>query len=420
MKSRIRVIAILCSLVIAPLTYEVDAHGEEALDISGSWLFQVDTDLGSGSPTITFKQEGENLTGEYDGTFGKLPLSGTIKDHQINFSFITKATGQDETIVYSGSVEQNTMKGDIQLGGAGSGTFLGKRELTSPSTVNSSAATEPVQKVKRSLGELLTPEIRAVAPAEVAALLNEVDVRRDVKVAETPEKTLLLDVYSPKGRQKSALPCAVWIHGGGLTALSKDYDLIRWCAAYTARAGFVSMSIDYRLRPEAELPAAIIDAKTAVRYVRAHAKKFGIDPNRIAVAGESAGGYLATFVAFAPGIPEFQSKDESDTPEDVKCAVIWYTPAAWKDLKYHSLEYISKEDPPALFIHGDSDSLVDPADSKIFADRYQAVGAEAELMIIQNAEHGFFDVNSNVEAYKKHMTDALDASVAFLNKHIGN
>lgn len=404
-----RVVVAMCGALVTFWTLAVSAQGNETIDVTGEWNFQVETDLGTGNPTIIFKQEGEKLTGEYEGMFGTLPVTGTVKDGNIDFSYITNATGQDETVAYSGTVEQNSMKGNIQLGEAGSGNFTAKRGAPAP----------PSRTGNRSLGDLLTQEIRAVAPAQVAALLQEVEVRRDVVVAETPEKTLLLDVYSPKGRSKDALPAVVWIHGGGLTALTKDYDLIRWCAAYTARAGFVSVSIDYRLRPEAELPAAIIDAKTAVRFVRAHAKEFGIDPDRIAVAGESAGGYLAAFVAFAPGADEFQSEVAANTSDNVACAVIWYTPA-WRELPYRPLEYISERGPPALFIHGDQDSLVNPSDSTTFVERCRAVGGEAELMIIENAEHGFFDINADVEAYKRHMTDALDATVAFLQKHIGN
>ena len=296
--------------------------------------------------------------------------------------------------------------------------LLGTANAKETVAANSAVQTPPpVQAAKRSLSDVLTPEIRACAPAQVAELTQQVDVRRDITFADTPEKKLLLDVYSPKGRGNGPLPCVIWIHGGALVSLTKDYDLIRWCAAYTARAGFVSMSIDYRLRPEAELPAAIIDAKTAVRFVRAHAKEFGIDPERIAVAGESAGGYLAAFVAFAAGAPEFRSAWEAETKDDVACAVMWYTPA-WTELKFHPLEYISKEDPPALFIHGDQDSLVNPADSKTYVDRCHAVGAKAELLIIEDAEHGFFDINGNVDAYKKHMTEALDPSVAFLRRHL--
>ena len=123
----------------------------------------------------------------------------------------------------------------------------------------------------RTLSDLITPEIRGFVPAHVEQLVQTVEVRRDIAFAETPEKTLLMDVYAPKQRADAALPCVVWIHGGGLQGLTKDYDLIRWCAIHTARAGFVSMSIDYRLRPEAELPAAIIDVNAAVRYIRARA-----------------------------------------------------------------------------------------------------------------------------------------------------
>lgn len=390
------------------------AHGEE-MGVSGRWKLKVESSRGPGAPTFTFEQDGEKLSGQYKGTFGGAAVTGTVKGNEIEFSYPGYVNGEKTVVSYYGTIEGSSMKGKVEFGEKGkygTGTFTGGR------AVSASSPTVPSRSVtKSSMETAVTPEVMSFLAAHVKDLVSQVEVRRDVVFAEAPEKKLLLDVYSPKDRSDAPLPCVVWIHGGALKSLSKDWNLIRWCAAYTARAGFVSVSIDYRLLQEAELPAAIIDAKTAVRFVRAHAKDFGIDPSRIAVAGESAGGYLAAFVAFAADAPEFQSAREADTKEDVACAVIWYTPV-WPELTFHPLDYISKGDPPALFVHGDHDSLVNPADSKTFVDRCHAVGATAEMLFIKNAEHGLFDINGNVEAYQAHMTEALDATVAFLRKQL--
>ena len=93
-------------------------------DISGAWVFQVETSAGSGSPTFTFKQEGEKLTGDYKGAFGEAPLTGTVKGGKVDFEI----KGQQGTLTYTGTIEKDgTMKGTVQLGDVGSGTWTGKR-----------------------------------------------------------------------------------------------------------------------------------------------------------------------------------------------------------------------------------------------------------------------------------------------------
>ena len=93
-------------------------------DISGAWVFQVETSAGSGSPTFNFKQEGEKLTGDYKGAFGEAPLTGTVKGGKIDFEI----KGQQGTLTYTGTIEKDgTMKGTVQLGEVGSGTWTGKR-----------------------------------------------------------------------------------------------------------------------------------------------------------------------------------------------------------------------------------------------------------------------------------------------------
>jgi len=97
-------------------------------NVTGVWDFAVETSQGSGSPTFTFKQDGEKLTGSYKGQFGEAPLMGTVKGSDIKFVIKVSAQGQDMTITYSGKIESNnSMKGTAALGELGEANWTGKR-----------------------------------------------------------------------------------------------------------------------------------------------------------------------------------------------------------------------------------------------------------------------------------------------------
>jgi hypothetical protein len=98
---------------------------QDKVDVSGTWVFQVETSGGSGSPTFTFKQEGEKLTGKYSGQFGEADIKGTVKGNQIEFSFTAEGLG---VITYSGTIESGAMKGKVNLGDQASGTWTAKRK----------------------------------------------------------------------------------------------------------------------------------------------------------------------------------------------------------------------------------------------------------------------------------------------------
>lgn len=99
-----------------------------AADITGSWSFSVDTDMGSGTPTFTFKQTGEKITGNYRGQLGEAPLTGTVQGNKITFSFEISPTGDKLTVVYTGTLEgDKAMKGAIDFGGQAKGTFTGTK-----------------------------------------------------------------------------------------------------------------------------------------------------------------------------------------------------------------------------------------------------------------------------------------------------
>jgi len=101
----------------------------QGMNITGVWSFVVETSQGSGSPTFTFTQSGENLTGTYKGQFGEAPLTGTVKGADLKFAIKINAQGQDLTLTYSGKIEsKDSMKGTVQLGELGEGTWTAKRK----------------------------------------------------------------------------------------------------------------------------------------------------------------------------------------------------------------------------------------------------------------------------------------------------
>jgi hypothetical protein len=98
-------------------------------DLTGKWLFTVDTSAGSGTPTITLKQAGEKLTGHYSGQLGESDLTGSVKGQDVVFTFTVDAQGFALNCTYTGTVESNdSLKGKVDLSGLGSGTFVAKRQ----------------------------------------------------------------------------------------------------------------------------------------------------------------------------------------------------------------------------------------------------------------------------------------------------
>jgi len=99
-----------------------------AADVSGKWILNVQLSAGSGSPTFTFKQDGEKLTGRYQGTLGEADVTGTVKGDDIQFQFTVKSDLGELTAKYTGKVSGDTMNGKADYGSAvGDGTFEGKR-----------------------------------------------------------------------------------------------------------------------------------------------------------------------------------------------------------------------------------------------------------------------------------------------------
>lgn len=165
------------------------------------------------------------------------------------------------------------------------------------------------------------------AAASAVAAETKVRVLRDVAFL-APDRKEKLDVYLPaEAAPGQRRPALVWIHGGGWTGGTKNEARAQNICGAAAEAGYVSVSIDYRLGPGA-WPTNLHDCKNAVRFLRARAADYGVDPDRIAVAGGSAGGHLALMVALTAGKPELDPAGDA-TPyagvsNAVRCAVNFY------------------------------------------------------------------------------------------------
>ena len=119
----------LASILIASLVIVTGAAAQSDVNVTGEWAFTVETSQGSGSPTFTFKQDGEKLTGNYKGQFGEAPLTGTVKGGEIKFTIKISAQGQELTITYTGKIEsKDSMKGTAVLGEIGEATWTAKRK----------------------------------------------------------------------------------------------------------------------------------------------------------------------------------------------------------------------------------------------------------------------------------------------------
>lgn len=239
-------------------------------------------------------------------------------------------------------------------------------------------------------------------------------VERDVTYCFTPDgEALKMDVYFPAQGQPP-FPTVVYVHGGSWVAGDKSEGNYIPEKTNLVQGGNVFVSINYRLAPGYRFPAQIEDVKCAVRSLRANTDQWGIDPDRIAAMGSSAGGHLVALLGTADeqagwdtrGGYTSQSSRVSGVvdlfgpavvPEDGLAGqdmnLLWQVFGA-KDLRDPALQkaspatYISPDDPPFLILHGTEDNTVPLAQSQRLTELLQAGGVEAHLIVVENAGHG--------------------------------
>ena len=239
-------------------------------------------------------------------------------------------------------------------------------------------------------------------------------VERDVTYGKVGEIELKLDIYFPRKTDGKPLPVAVYVHGGGWRNGDKAQGAGAMAIPELVKRGYLVCSINYRLAPEFKFPAQIEDTKCAIRYLRAHAKEYNLDPERIGVWGGSAGGHLAALLGTSDASSGLEGKGGwAEQSSRVQAVVDMFGPAdltvefaggnsqvgknvfgasSIKDevLKRASpVTYVSKDDPPFLILHGDQDRLVPLSQSEKLHERLKAAGVSSTLVVVKNAAHGF-------------------------------
>ena len=257
-----------------------------------------------------------------------------------------------------------------------------------------------------------------------------------------------LDLYFPSGDFRSNRPAVVFIHGGGFTGGDKAEYRSASVSADLCRAGYVVVSCNYVLGPKDKpgvWPQNIADCRNAVRWVRAHAKELGVNPDKIAVAGGSAGGYLALMVGLSDdktgpggdptakhsakvsavidmyGVVSFAKRGKGEVPGTSPAEQAAYLPESQCDA----------QDPAVLILHGTADTTVDIAQSDDMAKALRAAKTPFEYIAVEGAPHTF-DLHPKGKGWKRtgvvagaevssasDKPDLTEATLDFLARTIG-
>ncbi|MBI5963199.1 MAG: alpha/beta hydrolase [Chloroflexi bacterium] len=264
-----------------------------------------------------------------------------------------------------------------------------------------SAATQPVETVTQ-------PPVTS----EAVVTSNEFDsskigaVERDITYCTMEGVELKMDVYYPSSKDE-AWPVTMYVHGGGWSSGDKAQGAGIMEIPLLQRAGFLAVSVNYRLSPEYSFPVMIEDVKCAVRYLRAHATQYNLDPNRIGVWGGSAGGHLVAMLGTTDAGAGFDVGEYLDQSSRVQAVVDMFGPAdltvqfegGYEKTRFvfndfdaalaSPVTYVSADDPPFLILHGEADQLVPIEQSQILLAALRAAGVPSELVTVTNAGHSF-------------------------------
>jgi len=256
-----------------------------------------------------------------------------------------------------------------------------------------------------------------------------VKVERDIEYVPGGGKSRSLDLYLPE-KAEGKLPLIVWIHGGAWMGGDKG-----GCpAARLVPRGYIAASINYRLSQEAVFPAQIYDCKAAIRWLRAHAEKYNIDPDRIGVWGSSAGGHLVALLGTSGGAKDLEGDEGNLTVSSrVQAVCDWFGPTDFmkignfpstlkhfapdspeskllgvpvlenkdKAARANPITYITKDAPPFLIMHGDKDMTVPINQSELLYGALKKAGVDATFETVPGGGHGFGgpEIDRKVESF---------------------
>jgi len=272
-------------------------------------------------------------------------------------------------------------------------------------------------------GPRLVQSLAMRSPAFILALASSAVLaaapldRKDVEYARPNGQPILLDLHIPDGA--GPFPAAILIHGGGFDEGSKSTNVRPLFEPLTG-AGFAWFSIDYRLAPAVQFPQAMDDVNSAIRWVKSHAAEYRVDASRVAIIGESAGGFFVNYAGthqspamkveavvdfYGPSDYGQLAIERRDHPERFNMATINRHAAHGGGIHFFGVEQLDQAGlaklaalapiaavdqgmPPFLVIHGTRDDQVSFAQSTEFCDAIRHVGTACDLITIQGGGHG--------------------------------
>ena len=243
---------------------------------------------------------------------------------------------------------------------------------------------------------------------------------KDIPYSRPGGRDLLMDAFIPEG--KGPFPAVIIMHGGGWEAGDK-VTYVSPVFQPLAHAGFAWFSIDYRLTPYVRVPDQLEDLRAAIRFVRQHAAWFHIDPERLAILGESASGHLVAQVASEPcdgcnvqavvsfyGVYDFIPwTEQPGSKESLNRLFGHWTPQLLRE--YSPIDHVSRAMPPILLIQGTGDELYKGTLS--YVERLKQAHARYDLVLLQGAPHGMENWVGHPEwaFYKQKLVEWLRAKL---------
>jgi len=283
----------------------------------------------------------------------------------------------------------------------------------------------------------LAPPVRQRAPEIDSYPLVAIDpaklgkVDRDVTYGTADGIDLKMDVYYPEFAT-GAVPSLLYVHGGAWVQGDKREGAGATEIPELRSRGYLVAAVNYRLAPDYKFPAQIEDVKCAVRFLRANAAVYGIDPNRIGAWGGSAGGHLVALLGTTDASSGFEGDGGyADESSRVQAVVDMFGPTDLKALSLgissrflsilfgnvsrnsaivkqaSPITWISKDDPPFLILHGENDDVVPVSQSETLYDRLTAKGVTATLVIVKNAGHGFIPAGGPIDPSRTEITEMV-------------
>lgn len=235
---------------------------------------------------------------------------------------------------------------------------------------------------------------------------RKISVTYDITYREGDSNSWKLDLAEPEMRPGGPLrPAIVIIHGGGWSMGSKNDPVYRELMMGYAQQGYVALSVGYRLTQEAPFPACIQDVKCAVRWLKAHAKEYNVDPDKIGVYGHSAGAHLALMLGVSSDNKELEDGPWQEYSSSVTCVAAgsppteignpaspWSKHPEWWPIGYFDAKTVS----PMLLLQGIDDAVVKVNLTDDFVAKMVKAGADVEYVRIHGHHGVAFDLHLNV------------------------